>query len=88
MDVVGIAVVGRAERDHRLQLRRPARGDLQPVEAAPGDADHADAAGAPGLAREPGDDLEGVVLLLLQIFVLRARPSESPVPRMSTRTQA
>ena len=69
VDVVGIAVVGRAERDDRLQRRRPPRRDLQRVEAAPGHAHHADRAAAPGLRREPGDHLERVVLLLLQIFV-------------------
>ena len=69
MHVVGIAVDGGGDGDHGLQGRRLARRHLQPVEAAPGDADHADAAAAPGLGREPGDDLDGVVLLLLQIFV-------------------
>ena len=69
VDVVGVAVVGRAERDDGLQGRRPARGDLEPVEPAPGDADHADGAAAPGLGRDPGDHLEGVVLFLFQILV-------------------
>ena len=71
MDIVVVAVVGRAEGDHRLQLRRTAGGDLQAVEAAPGDPDHADTPGAPGLGRDPGHDLEAIVLLLLQIFVLQ-----------------
>jgi len=34
----------------------------------PGDADHADRTAAPWLGREPGDHLDRVVLLLLQIF--------------------
>ena len=51
VDVVGIAVDGRAERDDRLQRRRLLGRHLQAVEAAPGDAHHADLAGAPGLRR-------------------------------------
>ena len=51
MHVVGIAVVGRGDRDDRLELGRSSRGDLQPGETTPGDADHADRAGAPGLIR-------------------------------------
>ena len=69
MHVVGIAVVGGAQRHHRLQRRRAAGGDLQAVETAPGNAHHADAAGAPGLRRQPRDHLQRVVLLLLQILV-------------------
>ena len=53
VDVIGIAVIGGAERDHRLQLLRPARRHLQPVEAAPGDSDHAAGARAPGLRLKP-----------------------------------
>ena len=70
VDVVGVAVVGRAQRDDRLQRRRPPRRDLERVEAAPADAHHADRAGAPGLRREPGDHLERVVLLLPGVLVL------------------
>lgn len=40
MDVVGIAVVGRGGRNDSLERGRLARGDLQAVETAPGDADH------------------------------------------------
>ena len=69
MDVVGVAIIGRAQGDDGLERRRPAGGDLQAVEAAPGDPHHADAAGAPGLGGGPGDDGEGVVLLLPGIFV-------------------
>ncbi len=68
MDVVGVAVVGGRDGDDSLQRRRPPRRHLQAVEAAPGDADHAHGAAAPGLGRDPGDDLQGVVLLLLQIL--------------------
>src|SRR5262249_55573966 len=45
------------------------RGDLQPIEAAPRDADDADLARAPALSGDPVDDLERVVLLLLQVFI-------------------
>ena len=85
--VVGVAVVGAHERDDRLQRRRAAGGQLQAVEAAPRDAGHADAAGAPRLGGDPGDDLEEVLLLLRVVLVLRT-PSDSPLPRRSTRTQA
>ena len=67
--VVGIAVVGRAAGDDGLQGRRAVAGDLQGVEAAPGNAHHADRAAAPGLGGEPGDDLDRVALLLRQVFV-------------------
>ena len=69
VDVVRVAVVARAHRDHGLQGRRPARRHLQPVEAAPGDADHATRSAAPGLLGEPGDHLERVVLLLREVLV-------------------
>ena len=67
--VVAIPVVGRADRDDRLQRRRAARRDLQRVEPAPGNAHHADGAIAPGLRRQPRDDLERVVLLLLGVLI-------------------
>jgi hypothetical protein len=69
MRIVGIAVVGRAQGDDRLQGRRPQGGDLQRVEAAPRDADHADGAAAPGLAGDPVDHDEGVLMLLGGVFV-------------------
>ena len=67
--VVGVAIVGRADRDDGLERRRPARRNLQPVEAAPRDPHHADRAAAPRLRGEPGDDLKGVVLLLPGVLV-------------------
>ncbi len=69
MRIAGIAVVGGAGGDDGLQRGRPARRDLQAVEAAPGDADHADIAAAPGLLGQPGDDLQRIVLLALHILV-------------------
>ena len=70
MDVVGVAVVGGAQRDHRLERRRPQRGDLQAVEAAPRDAHHAHLAGAPGLLRQPGDHVAAVLQFLCGVFVV------------------
>ncbi len=70
MHIVVIAVDGGAHGDHGLQRRRLTIGGLQSVEAAPGDADHPHIAAAPGLLRQPGDDVAGVVLFLLQIFVM------------------
>lgn len=58
-----------AERDNGLQRRRLAGGDLQRIEPAPGNARHPDIAGRPRLAGEPGDDVLGIVLLQLGIFV-------------------
>ena len=46
-------VVGGVEGDDRLQSGRPHRRQLEPVEAAPGLAEDADAAVAPGLAGQP-----------------------------------
>ena len=70
VDVVAVAVVGRGDGDDGLELGWPPRGDLQAVEAAPGDADHAAGAGAPGLRRDPGQDLHRVVLFGLEVLVL------------------
>ena len=70
VDVVGVAVVAGAHRDDRLQRRRAARRDLQAVEAAPRDAEHADRAAAPRLLGQPGDDVDRVLLLLGQVLVL------------------
>ena len=70
VDVVGVAVVGRAQGHDRLQRRRSVGGHLQPVEPAPRDADHADRAGAPRLLGDPGDHLARVGLLLRQVLVL------------------
>ena len=40
-----------------------------------------------GCAASQAIDLDAVVLLLRQVLVASAAPSESPVPRMSTRTR-
>ena len=46
-----------------------AGGDLERVEAAPGDPEHPRGPGAPGLVGEPGEHLDGVLLLLGQVLV-------------------
>ena len=69
MDVVAEPVVGEIDRDHCLEFRRPAGGDLQAVEPAPAFPHHPDIAAAPILRRDPGQHLKGVVLLLAQVFV-------------------
>ena len=70
VDVVRIAVVRRAQGDHRPEGRRSPRRHLQPVEAAPRDSHHADATAAPRLGGEPRDDRDRVVLLLRRVLVL------------------
>ena len=67
--VVFIAVVGGADGDDGLERRGLPRCHLQRVEAAPGNPEHADLAGAPCLLGDPVDHLQRVVLLLLGIFV-------------------
>ncbi len=58
--IVVIAIVGGADRDDRLErLGREGR-DLERVEAAPGDAEHADLAVAPGPVRQPVHHLDPV----------------------------
>ena len=69
MDVVGVAVVGRAQRDDCIEPRRAQRRHLQGVEAAPRDTHHADLSGAPELRNQPGDHVAGVVHFLLRVFV-------------------
>nr|WP_263433867.1 hypothetical protein [Chromohalobacter salexigens] len=66
-----IAVDGGTDGDDRAERRRLARGHLQRIEAAPGNAQHADAAAAPGLLGEPGDRGDDVVLLAGQVFVFQ-----------------
>ncbi len=70
VDIVGVAIVGRAHADDAAERRRAQRSDLQAVEAAPRLADHAHAAAAPRLCGEPGDHLDPVVELLLQVLAL------------------
>ncbi len=69
VDVVRVAVVGRARRENRAQRGRAASRDLECVEPAPGVAHHSHPAGAPRLGGEPGDDLHRVVLLEREVLV-------------------
>ena len=69
VDIVGVAIVGRAHGDDRLELRWPPRRDLQRVEPAPGDTEHAHATAAPRLRFEPCKHLDDVVVLLLGVLV-------------------
>lgn len=85
--VVVVPVVGERGEHHRLQARRAPGRRLERGERAPGDAHHAGGAVAPRLVGDPGQHLLGVLLLPLQVLVAQ-HPSESPVPRRSTRRQA
>src|SRR5262249_17741942 len=69
MDIVRVAIRGRADGDDGLEGRRPARRNLKSIEAAPGDPHHPDNAAAPGLRRQPRDHLDAIVLLLLCVLV-------------------
>ena len=68
MDVIGITVIGRTQRDDRAKRLRLARRDLQTVEAAPADPDHPHFSRAPTLRRQPIDHRQGIVLLLQQVL--------------------
>ncbi len=67
--IVGVPVIGRVHGDDRLQCGRAPGGDLQAVESPPRLADHPDVAAAPRLGGNPGDGLDGVVLLLERVLV-------------------
>ena len=69
VNVVAEAVVGGAQGDDGFEAWRTARGDLQAVEATPGNAHHADLAAAPGLLHQPGNHGFGIGQLLLGVFV-------------------
>src|SRR5262249_23526328 len=49
VDIVRVAIIGRADGDDGLEGGRAARRNLQSIEAAPGDSHHPDDAAAPGL---------------------------------------
>ena len=71
VDVVEITVVGRADAHDGAELGRAMGGDLQAVEAAPGDADHPHLARAEVLRGKPLDDLDAVGLLEGEVLVLQ-----------------
>ena len=69
VDVVGVAAVGRVDRDDRLQRGRLERGHLQGVEPAVRRPVHADGAVRPLLLCEPRDHDQPVVPLPLRVLV-------------------
>ncbi len=71
VDVVGVATVGRVDRDDRLQGRRAERGDLEGVEARVGGAVHPHVPVRPVLRGQPGDRLDVVLELARRVLVHR-----------------
>src|SRR5262245_64994464 len=69
MDIVRVAIIGRADGDDGLECRRAACRNLKSIKAAPGDSHHPDDAAAPGLRGQPRDHLHAIVLLLLCVLV-------------------
>ncbi len=67
--VVFVEIVGGAAGDDGLQRLRLPGGDLQPVEPAPGDPEHAHVAIAPGLRGDPVDDRHAVGQLVFGVFI-------------------
>ena len=79
MHVVLVEVLGRVDRDDRLERGHVPRRHLDRVEAAPGDAEHADVAVRPGLLRQPVDHDLAVRMLDVGVFVRdRAGPRCCP----------
>jgi hypothetical protein len=81
MHVVGVAAVGREDRDDRLERGRPQRRDLKGVEAGVRRPVHPDRAVAPVPRRQPVERLEVVLPLAVGVLVLgdalgRARPAD------------
>ncbi len=71
VDALREAIVGAHDGDDRGQGRRPPRRHLQRVISAPGLAHHPDPARAPGLAGDPGDHLQRIVLLLDEVLIVQ-----------------
>src|SRR6266702_2353603 len=69
MDIVRVAIIGRADGDDGLEGGRAARRNLKSIEPAPGDSHHPDDAAAPRLRGQPRDHLDAIVLLLLCVLV-------------------
>ncbi len=67
--VVGVAIVGRANGDDRLELGRSERRDLQRVETAPREPHHPHGARTPRLPGDPTNRSHAIFLLLLGVFV-------------------
>ena len=86
VDVVRVAVVRGADRDDRLQRGRPPGGDLERVEAAPGDPEHARAHRCTRAGRRARPCTSTASSCSCGRYSSRRTPSESPLPRRSTRT--
>ena len=69
VDVIGIAVVCRAQRNDGFESFGPHGRDLQAVETTPRNSHHAHVARAPWLLACPGDYSAGVVQFLLRVLV-------------------
>jgi hypothetical protein len=69
VDVVLVEVLGGVHRDDGLQRRRLAYGHLDRIEAAPGNAEHADAAVRPRLPGQPVDHHLAVRLFDVGVLV-------------------
>ena len=71
VNVIGVAIIGGAKRDDGFEGWRATCRHLQCIEAAPGNASHADVAIAPGFGCQLRNDLTGVQLFLRQIFIMQ-----------------
>src|SRR5262249_37693437 len=69
MDIVRVAIIGRADGDDGLEWRRAECRNLKSIKDAQGDSHQPDDAAAPGLRGQPGDHLPAIVLLLLCVLV-------------------
>ena len=74
VDVLLVEILRGVYGDDRLQRRRIPHRHLDRVEAAPGDAEHADLAGRERLLREPVDHHLAVVELGVRILVRNQPP--------------
>ncbi|OIQ73124.1 hypothetical protein GALL_452430 [mine drainage metagenome] len=70
VNIIGIAIDRRTQRNDRLQRGRLHRRHLQAVEPAPADPLHPHRARTPRLRRDPRDHLTGVRQLLRAVFVV------------------
>ena len=86
VDIVRIAVVGRADGDDRPQWRGPARRDLQALKP-PQEIPIIPTVRRTRAGRHPVDRLDASSCSCFK-YSSRSRPSDSPVPRKSTRRQA
>ena len=71
VDVVRVAIVGRARADHSGERGRTQRCDLQRVEPAPRQSAQPDPAVAPRLCSEPRDHVDSVLQLGGEVLVVK-----------------